>query len=248
MSEDLVSIVMPSHNSSGYIGQSIESVKKQTYQNWELLIVDDVSDDDTLEIVKGYMANDQRIKLFPMKERGGASIARNFAIRKAEGKYIAFLDSDDLWDENKLTKQVYYMKENGFAFTYTNYFQIRGSDVIKNVTSPKEITYKKMLQRNWIGCLTVMYDQSKVGVIQIPKIDKRNDYALWLLILRKVNKGYLLDEKLAYYRLNNGVSKGNKAILIKYHYYLFKEILNLSLTKSIYYTICNVYNYIKEKI
>lgn len=246
MMEDLVSIIMPSYNSEKYISESIDSVIKQTYKNWELLIVDDLSTDNTYKIAKRYQLSDSRIKVFQLENKGGASVARNYAIKNAKGKYIAFLDSDDLWKSKKLAKQIKFMKANNYAFSYTNYYSLKGKEK-KEIYSPKRITFKMMLKRNWIGCLTVMYDAEKCGTVQILPLEKRNDYALWLTVLKTVKEGYLLDEFTAYYRLNNGISNGNKFKLIKYHYALFHDILNLSHVKAFFYTFQNIMNYLINK-
>lgn len=244
---DLVSIIMPCYNSGKYIGESIKSVQAQTYTNWELLIVDDLSNDDTIDVIRNYQKKDARIKVFMLKQKGGASIARNLAIQNANGRYIAFLDSDDLWDREKLSKQIKFMKKNKYAFTYTNYKIMTNNNVIKYTKSPSIVSYESMLKRNWIGCLTVIYDKKKCGLVQIPKIDKRNDYALWLKILQKIKYGYLLDEYLAVYRVNNGISQGSKFKLVKYHYYLFKRVMGFTKIKSLYYTLYNIFNYINQR-
>lgn len=243
--EDLVSIIMPAYNNEKYITESIQSVINQTYKNWELLIVDDLSTDNTYFIAKQLKKKDNRIKVFQLDSKGGASVARNLAIKKAKGKYIAFLDSDDFWTEEKLSKQINFMKANKYAFSYTNYYILDGPN-FREKKSPEKITFKTMLRRNWIGCLTVIYDVEQCGLVQIPKLEKRNDYALWLKILKKINEGFLLNECTAYYRLNNGISKGNKIILLRYHYKLFHTVLNYSFLKSMFYTLQNTIFYILD--
>ena len=240
----LVSVVMPCYNSEKTILYSIDSVKKQTHKNWELLIVDDCSNDRSTFVVESAIKDDPRIKLFKLYKNSGASIARNKAIKEAKGKYIAFLDSDDEWEENKIEKQVCYMEDNDVFFSYTNYRTILDNGETKVITSPKHITYKTMLKRNWIGCLTVMYNREAVGLIQIPKLDKRNDYALWLLILKKINDGYLLDDTLARYKDHQGISSGSKFKLIKYHYQMFNRVLKMNPIESCYRTIINIFYYV----
>ena len=167
MSNDLVSIIMPSYNTGGYIKNSIESVLAQTYENWELIIVDDCSTDDTDSIVGQF--SDKRIRYLKNEKNSGAAISRNYALREAKGRWIAFLDSDDLWLPEKLEKQIAFMKNNDYHFSYTRYIEIdeESKPNGKCVTGPKRITKHGMYNYCWPGCLTVMYDAKYVGLIQI---------------------------------------------------------------------------------
>lgn len=251
MIEPLVSIVMPCYNSELYIKEAIDSVINQTYKNWELLIVDDISTDNTCDIVKSYCSLDKRVKYFKLERKGGASIARNFAIKKAAGRFIAFLDADDIWLERKLDNQVNFMLENDYAFSYTYFTLIDNDSNSLNLLrkAPNLITYKTALKGNLIGCLTVMYDVDKTGLIQIPYLKKRNDAALWLRILKKVEKGHLLPLALSKYRKNeDSLSSGSKFLMLKHHYLLYYRSENFSLFKSLYYCIWNVITYKKAKI
>ena len=222
---DKVSIIMPSYNTAEYISESIRSVQAQSYHNWELLIVDDCSTDDTDAVVKPYLT-DERIKYFKSEKNSGAAIIRNRALREAKGKWIAFLDSDDLWSPDKLEKQINFMENNGYSFSYTNYEEIdaEGNKTGVKVTGPKKVTKTGMFNYCWLGCLTVMYDAEKVGLIQISDIKKNNDYAMWLKVCRKANC-YLLDENLGLYRRGREGSVSTHSIwkLIGWHYKLFKE-------------------------
>lgn len=235
----LVSIVMPTYNSEKTIVDSINSVINQTYKNWELLVVDDISTDKTVDIVKSFALKDSRIKLYILNIKGGASIARNVAIDKSKGRYISFLDSDDMWLPEKLSSQIKFMEENNYVLTYSNYISKSkvGEKIIK---SPKSINYIRMCISNPIGCLTVIYDCYAVGKIQIPKIEKRNDYALWLIILKKGYKGFLFDEVLGIYRDHNGVSSGSGLSKVKYHFKLFNKVLNYNILFSTVLTLINV--------
>ncbi|MDD2435010.1 MAG: glycosyltransferase family 2 protein [Bacilli bacterium] len=227
-SNPLVSIITSSYNREKYIAETIESVLNQTYQNYEMIIVDDISTDNTIKIIKEYQKKDKRIKLIKLSEKGGTSIARNRAILEAKGKYVAFLDSDDLWYKDKLEKQIKFMEENNIYFSYTDYEYINEKSELINLRriAPKKVTYLRMLLGNYVGCLTVVYNAEETGLIQIPKIDKRNDYALWCFILNKLRYGYKYDEVLAKYRKakSNSLSSGNKFKLIKYHYQLHHKI------------------------
>ena len=187
MENELVSIIMPSWNTGNFIAESIQSVINQTYKNWELIIVDDCSTDNTDEIVSFY--KDQRIKYLKNEKNSGAAISRNYALREAKGKWVAFLDSDDLWVPEKLEYQVNFMKYNDYHFSYTNYEEIdeKGNSLNKLVTGPKKITKKGMFAYCWPGCLTVMYDAEYIGLIQIEDIKKNNDYAMWLQVCKKAD-------------------------------------------------------------
>lgn len=243
---DLVSIIVPMYNAENFIHETLDSILDQTYQNFEVLCVDDISTDRTVAIVKEYMANDIRIKLFQPTEKGGASMSRNLAIREAEGKYIAFLDADDVWVKDKLEKQIHYMQENDLPFTYTYFGLItENSEVLDTYrTSPEMITYKSLLYGNTIGCLTVIYNVDEVGLIQIPRIDKRNDFALWLEVLKKTPKGVLFPEIKSLYRISEQSlsKKDGKLDLIKYHIDLHKRLQGFGSIKALYYTFFNIVN------
>ena len=221
----LVSIIMPSYNTAEYIAESIQSVLSQSYIDWELIVVDDCSTDNTDEVVKPYLS-DERIIYLKNEMNSGAAVSRNRALREAKGKWIAFLDYDDLWTPDKLSKQINFMEEHGYSFTYTNYAEI-DTDSKKNgvtVTGPKRITKCGMFNYCWPGCLTVMYYANAVGLIQIADIKKNNDYAMWLKVCKKADC-YLLDEELALYRRGRTGSISTHSIrkLIGWHYKLHKE-------------------------
>lgn len=220
---ELVSIIMPSYNTANFIEETVESVIKQTYGNWELIIVDDCSTDNTDEKVQKYFS-DPRIKYIKNEKNSGAAITRNRALEMASGRWIAFLDSDDLWNEDKLEKQISFMEQNGYHFSYTKYVEIDENSAPngRRVGGPRKITKRGMFSYCWPGCLTVMYDAAHVGLIQIADIKKNNDYAMWLKVCRKADC-YLLDEYLASYRKRSGsISNHGYAKLIKWHYKLFR--------------------------
>lgn len=223
---ELVSIITPSYNTAKFIGDTINCVLAQTYTNWEMIIVDDCSSDNTDEIVASY--HDNRIIYIKNKKNSGAALSRNKALRKAKGKWIAFLDSDDLWTPDKLEKQIRFMKQNGCHFSYTNYTEIDedGQSLQTLWTGPKKISKVGMLTFNYMGCLTVMYDRKYVGLVQIPDLKKRNDYALWIKVSKKC-PAYLLNENLAKYRIrkSGSVMDRSKSPLsrMKYNYELFRK-------------------------
>lgn len=254
MSNNLVSIVMPSYNCGRFVRDTIESVFAQTYTNWELLFVDDCSTDDTESIVKTFI--DPRIRFFKNEKNSGAAVSRNWALREAKGQWIAFLDSDDLWEPTKLERQVRFMEENGYKFSYTYYEEMDadGNDTDVVVYGPKKITKTGMFAFCWPGCLTVMYDASAVGLIQIEDIKKNNDYAMWLKVCQKADC-YLLPEVLAKYRRgrSGSVSSHSISTMIKWHYKLFRDAEKMGVITSLWHTginlVCGFYKkrkYIKK--
>ena len=239
----LVSIITPTYNCAAFIAETIESVKTQSYVNWEMIIVDDCSTDNTHEIVQKYAQNDHRIRYFCLQHNSGAAVARNEAIKLAQGRWIAFLDSDDLWDVCKLEKQLNFMISNSYKFSYTEYREVNyiGQIITNRITGPTKITKLGMLLYCWPGCLTVMYDSSAIGLIQIPPIKKNNDYAMWLLISQRADC-HLLKETLASYRRREGsISNQGYFTLIKWHYRLFKSVLNANSFKCCMFTLNNIF-------
>ncbi len=237
-SPHLVSIVMPSYNASDYIRESIDSVIAQTYTNWELIIVDDCSVDDTEKIICDYMKKDRRISFYRLEQNSGSAIARTRAISLAKGKYIAFLDSDDLWFENKLTEQIAFMEKHGYLFTCTSYIEIdeHGNDLGSTVMALDEYDYNALLKR-CPGNLTVIYDASVLGQFEVNNIKRRTDYVLWLQVIKKAKALYGLKKPLAAYRIRAGSVSSKKVRLVKYHWYIYRKIEGLSVIKSIYLVI-----------
>lgn len=235
--QNLVSIIMPSYNASKFIGVAIESVINQTYTSWELLITDDCSIDNTVEIIKSYAALDDRIRIFPQNINNGAALARNISLSHALGRFIAFLDSDDLWAEDKLEKQLIFMKKNQCAFSFSAYNVINesGDKAGKNILVPPKINYNQYLKNTIIGCLTVIIDRKQTGDFYMPNIKSSHDMALWLLIMKRGFEAYGLNEVLASYRL---VSNSNTAVkwkAAKDVWRVYREIEGLSL---FYASIC----------
>ena len=241
---DLVSIITPSYNTSSYISYTIQSVIEQTYTNWEMIIVDDCSTDNTDEIVESFLF-DKRIKYIKNSKNIGAALSRNKALKEAKGRWIAFLDSDDLWKPDKLEKQISFMINNDYHFSYTNYSEIDDDGSSKGImwTGPKTIGKYRMKLFNYMGCLTVMYDYHYVGLIQISDLKKRNDYALWIKVSEKC-KAYLLNDNLAYYRVRSSGSLMNrrKSPLnrMKFNYELWHISENKNAFISFVYTSINL--------
>ena len=233
----MVSIITPNYNSESFVRQTIDSVRSQTHTDWEMIIVDDVSSDKSTQIIEEYMQKDKRIKLIRLKNNSGPAQARNRAIKEAKGRYIAFLDSDDYWHKDKLTKQLKFMEDYHCELSFTAYESIDEltGETIKKIAVPLRIDYKTLLKQNIMGCLTVMYDTQKLGKVMMPDIIKRQDYALWLKLLKQVPHAYGLDESLAYYRVRNFSVSSNKIIASKYHWRVLRDIERLPLYKAIYY-------------
>lgn len=249
---ELVSIITPSYNSSNFISLTINSIIKQSYENWELLITDDFSTDNTIDIIKKFKAEDSRIKLFQLSKNSGAGFARNISIKNSKGRYIAFCDSDDLWKENKLEKQLDFMSKHNLAFTYSNYELINDlGEKIGDVRSPSIISHKDLLKNCYIGCLTVIYDVKKIEKKYFPLLRKRQDWALWIDILSNIKNTKGLDENLASYRIRQNSISSNKIKLIKYNWLVYHEFLKYGKIKSsllmfrflIYYFMFKIFKY-----
>ena len=224
MTEGLVSIIMPSWNTARYIAESIQCVIDQTYQNWELIIIDDCSTDNTDEVITPFFI-DPRIKYFHNEKNSGAALTRNRALREAQGEWIAFLDSDDLWLPEKLEKQINFMKKGGHTLSYHEYEKIddEGKSLNIFVSGPEVVNKIKMYRYDYIGQLTMMYNVKHFGLIQIKDIKKNNDYAIRLQLFRKPKtEAYLIKENLAKYRVRKkSISHDKLGKKLKSHYDLF---------------------------
>ncbi|EGQ9809187.1 glycosyltransferase family 2 protein [Vibrio parahaemolyticus] len=231
--EDVVSIIMPTYNSEQTVVESIQSVLSQTYKNWELIIVDDRSTDNTWQVIQTYADKYDNIRVFQNKENLGAGASRNFAIKKARGRFIAFLDSDDLWTEDKLAEQIPFMLENNYPLTYTHYSRFNSEEELSVVTAPEYTTYKKLMYSNVIGCLTAVYDTQALGKRYMPLIRKRQDMGLWLDILKDTPKAYCLPKPLAKYRMDSGMT-ANKFSVLSYQWKFYRDVVGLSLPRSLF--------------
>lgn len=239
----LVSIITPTWNCVVFICETIRSIQAQTYQNWELIISDDCSTDNTKKVIEPYMQEDSRIKYICNEKNSGAAITRNNALKVAKGKWIAFLDSDDLWMPDKLEKQLKFMIDHNYHFSYTSYCEIneQSEETGKLISGPRHVTKAGMYAFCWPGCLTVMYDRKHVGLIQIANVKKNNDYAMWLKVCKKADC-YLLDECLAKYRRGRvgSISTHGYTTLIKWHYKLFREAEGMNPVSSFIITCVNM--------
>ena len=236
MIEGLVSIIMPSYNAARFIGESINSVLLQTYSNWELLIVDDCSKDNSVEVVRKFANIDKRVVVFSLEKNVGAAAARNVAIEHAQGQYIAFLDSDDVWDEYKLEKQLAFMKQYSYVFTFSNYYVMEenGKKTENIVKVPSSLSYHQYLRNTIIGCLTVIIDRQQTGDFKMPLIKSSHDMALWLLIMKRGFKAYGLKDVLAGYRLVSTSNTAKKWKAAKDVWKVYREIEGLSVLYAAY--------------
>ena len=245
---ELVSIIMPTYNCARFICESIDSVLAQTYTNWELIIVDDSSTDNTAEMVANF--NDPRIHYLRNEQNEGAALTRNKALRAAKGRYIAFLDSDDLWHPDKLERQIAFMEQNGYAFTYHEYTEIDESSKPLGVyvSGKDHVRLFDMKACCWPGCLSVMYDMEVVGLIQIPDIRKNNDSAMWLQAIQKADC-YLLPENLAQYRRRTGsITPTSVWKKIGWHYILFRQGAGMNPIAATFWMVMNIIGNSYKKI
>ena len=239
MSNKLVSIITPTYNCAKFIAKTIDSVLAQTYENWEMIIVDDRSEDNTKEIVEKYVQRDSRIKYHILEKNSGAAVARTTAMKIARGSYMAFLDSDDLWMPDKLELQIRWMEENGHVFSCTAYEQIDEEDkptgkVIKTV---KKTGYNRLLLDCPVGNSSVMYNVDVMGKFEVPDIRKRNDDALWLQMLKKEKYIWGMPDVLMKYRIRKNSISSNKFKVIKYHWILYRKIEHLSVFRSVFHIV-----------
>lgn len=250
----LVSIITPTWACGRFIAETIRSIQDQTYPNWELLIQDDCSTDNTKEVVERLKAESpelrEKIKYACNPKNSGAAITRNNALRRAKGRWIAFLDSDDLWEPTKLEKQLRFMVENNYAFTYHEYTEMSedGKDLGVYVSGIKKVSEFQMYACCWPGCLTVMYDAEKIGLIQIKDVKKNNDTAMWLKVVKKA-PCYLLNENLARYR-RRAVSITPKPLWkrIWAHYPLFRIAEEMKPMRATFWVVMNVFGNAYKKL
>lgn len=236
--KELVSIIMPAYNAATFIQETIQSVINQTYQNWELLIVDDASTDNTIDKIRSL--EDHRIKLIPLAKNSGAAIARNTAIAQAKGEYLAFLDSDDLWVPDKLERQLAFMKEHGYLFTCTEHGVLEENGEISKIKTVKlQASYMDILKNN-AGNSTIMYNCQVLGKYYSPDIKRRNDITMWLQVIKETPYLYGMQEPLTIYRKRGDSLSANKLTLIRYQWKLYREIEQLSVFTSLKLLILKV--------
>ncbi len=235
---------MPIYNSEKYLVDAVNSVIAQTYSTWELILIDDNSTDGSKNIIAQYASDEPRVKSIYLSTNSGAAVARNEGITSADGKYIAFLDADDLWLPEKLEHQVHFMENSGVALSCTWYKTIsaEGNDLGSILKAQPRITYKQLLKNNTIGCLTAMYNVSVCGKQFMPLIRKRQDYGLWLNILKPGHQAACIPQVLAAYRVGADSLSNNKLGVLKYNWEILRKHQGLSLVPSLYYFSCYLWH------
>lgn len=232
----IVSVVMPLHNAAPYLEQAIQSVIDQSFEDWELLIVNDASTDDSMAIVEKMCSIDDRVKVFSNDISQGAAFSRNRAIDMAQGRYIAFLDADDFWRREKLETQINFMQLNNYVFTYSAYDRVDANNhTLMTLSVPATINKKSLLTQKRIGCLTAVYDVNYFGKIKMPLIKKRQDLGLWLKLLSMTPTAHGIDNVLASYRIHDKSMSANKLSAAWYTWRLFRDFEKMSLVSSVYY-------------
>lgn len=250
MSNALVSIIMPAYNAAPYIVEAINSVKAQTCQNWELLITEDCSTDETQAILRDVELTDNRIKVFYNKQNSGAAASRNCSLGKAMGRYIAFLDADDLWLPSKLEQQLAFMQSNSIAMCYTSYETVEADGKYRNtVHVPSETNYTGFLKRPLTCSHTIMFDLNYVdkSLLVMPNIKRGQDGATWCQVLKSGINGYGLDCVLAKNRKHADSLSANKITAVKRAWYSLRRVEKLSLPKSAYYFVFYAFNAVKKR-
>ncbi|MFA9192416.1 glycosyltransferase family 2 protein [Flavobacterium sp. FZUC8N2.13] len=233
MENALVSVIIPIFNSEKYISDTIISVQNQTYQNWEMLLVDDVSTDETQTIITSFLV-DKRIQFYPLEKNSGTGVARNFGVAKANGKYISFLDADDLWKSDKLEKQINFLQTHKLPFTFSFYDCIdeQGNSLNRRVEAPRNLSYRQLFFCNYVGNLTGIYDVEYFGKISISNIRKRQDWMHWLTILKKIKTAKPVPESLAFYRIRENSLSTSKTALIQYNFAVYRQFHGFNLVVS----------------
>ena len=242
MKNDSISIITPTYNSSKYITKTIQSVISQTYIDWELIIIDDCSSDDTIKIVESFILLDERIKLIQNQNNRGAAFSRNTGMIKSKSDYLAFIDSDDVWEKDKLQKQLLFMKDNNISFSFTAYLIIDnlGNSTGRTVDSKQKgsFSYEDMLAKKaTLGCSTVMLNKNSFkGLLQMPELRTGQDYAFWLKLLKNTNqKAYILPSIFTQYRITPNSISRNKLKKAKRQWAIYRNNENLNFVISSYY-------------
>lgn len=232
---ELVSIITPTFNAEKYIRSTLQSVLNQSYQNWEMILVDDASTDRTVSIIEEFAQKDNRIKLFKLSENSGNGFARNVALEKAAGKYIAYLDADDLWFPLKLEKQIQFLKANNLPFTFSFYDCIdeEGNSLNRRVEAPLNLRYNQLFFCNYVGNLTAIYDVDYFGKITLEASQKRQDWRLWLTILKQIKTTKPVSEPLAFYRIRKDSISSSKFKLIKHNFGVYREFHGYNFVLSV---------------
>lgn len=237
MEKNLVSVIMPTYNTGEALRDCLESILSQTYKELEIVVTDDNSTDETtIDILRDFEQRDSRVRVFWLKVNGGPGVARNNSIREARGQYIAFCDSDDAWYPTKVERQVEFLKANGYCLTFSSYIVCNNEGVGTGIVNcPERVSFSMLKRDNKVGCLTAMYDASIYGKFYLPTLRKRQDWAMFLDILKKCGYGYGIQEPMAYYRKRKNSVSHKKIALVKYNLSVYHTILGFSRLKSCLY-------------
>ncbi|MGM0634655.1 MAG: glycosyltransferase family 2 protein [Bacteroidota bacterium] len=240
---DLVSVITPTYNAEKFVAETIKSVQEQTHSNWEMLIVDDASSDQTTQLVQEFADADYRIKLIKLNKNSGPAIARNTAITAAKGRYLAFLDADDLWFKFHLTESIEAIKTQNIPFVFASYKRTneRLEDVYSDFIVPQKVTYGDILKSNSISCLTAFIDISVLGKKMMPEIKKRQDMGLWLKYLKIIPFAYGIKKPHAIYRIRENSLSRDKKKLLKSQWYFYRKVEKIPFFKSVYYMLSWMY-------
>ena len=236
MVSHLISIITPVHNSAPFIEATINSVLEQTYTHWEMILIDDCSEDQSVSIIETYVTKDPRFKLVLNKEKSGAGITRNKGISASNGQFITFLDSDDLWFPNFLEVSLKICLDNSYEFVFSSYERKDEHlmPFLKDFIVPKRVSYEDVLKSCPISCLTAFIDIRRIGKHYMPELEKRQDWGLWLAVLKKIDYAHGIKQPLAVYRMRRNSVSRNKLKLIPYVWKVYREVENLSILKSFY--------------
>ena len=250
MNQPLVSIITPVYNAEKFLSETIKSIQSQTYKNWELLLVDDCSKDNSAKIIEEFKISDNRIKYIKLEKNSGASVSRNTGIKNAKGRFIAFVDSDDIWKPEKLHIQIRYMLKHkiGFSFTSYRYMKENGVKTNKVAKAPLKINYNGLLKNTIIGCSTVVIDKDIVGDFEMPLVRRGQDTATWLQILKKEKYAYGIQDDLVNYRLVGDSLSSNKIKALKRTWNTYRNVEKLNIFKCSYVFCFYIYNAIKKRI
>lgn len=244
---ELVSVIMPMYNSQKYIEESVKSVMMQTYSNWELIIVDDCSIDLGCNIIENIQKKDERIKLIKLEKNLGPANARNVAINNAKGRFIAFLDSDDIWRNNKLEVQINYMISREIAVSFTSYeILFMDRKEIRSFSVPDKISYNDLFFKNYMSCDTVIIDKKYLKNFKFYNFDRHEDYLTWLKLLKESKVAYGINQNLATYRVSKGSRSSSKFKNVIPLFNIFFKEEKLNFIKSLYYTARFSINSIKK--
>jgi len=234
----MVSVIIPVYNSQEYIEECIESVLNQTFTDWELILIDDCSDDLSRQFIEEYAKLDSRIKFYYFDDNVGAAIVRNKGIEMAQNRFIAFLDSDDFWHKDKLQLQIDFMLLNNVGFSFTQFFELdKNNKPNKIITPPEIISSFSLLFNNYIKTLTVIYDTKKIGKVYMPNYRKRQDWGMWFNILKKSEKAHCLSIPLAFYRTSNNSLSKNKLQLLRENFNFYRNYFNKTVISSFFMMI-----------